>query len=68
MIKLDSSSASGILITCTQCPHWFSFRFDRLEAYRSGEDHQQRVHGMRQEDAARARLEYERRARHAASS
>lgn len=68
MIKLDSSAASGILVTCTECDYWFSFRFDRIQAYRSGEDHAQRVHGMLQEDAAKARLEYERRTRHAASS
>ena len=68
MIKLDISSASGILITCTQCPHWFSFRFDRLEAYRSGEDHAQRVHEVDQETAAQARRQYESRARHAARS
>jgi hypothetical protein len=55
MIKLDCSDASGILITCTECPHWFSFRFDRLEAYRSGEDHAQRVHGLDARTASTAR-------------
>lgn len=66
MIKLDTSTASGILITCTECPYWFSFRFDRIEAYRSGEDHAQRVHAVPAEVADNARRLYEK--RHAASS
>lgn len=66
MIKLDCSDASGILITCTECDHWFSFRFDRLEAYRSGEDHAQRVHGESERSATDARRKYEK--RHAARS
>lgn len=66
MIKLDCSAASGILITCTECGYWFAFRFDRIEAYKAGEDHAQRVHNIPAEVADNARRLYER--RHAARS
>ena len=62
-IKLDESPVSGILITCTECPYWYAFRFDRVEAYKSGEGHAERVHDVPPKDAQRARREYERRAR-----
>lgn len=68
MIHLDHSQSSGILITCTECPYWFSFRFEKDEARRSGEDHQQRVHGISQEVAAQARRAADYRMRHAANS
>jgi hypothetical protein len=68
MIRLDPSQASGILVTCTECDYWFSFRFDRIEAYRSGEDHAQRVHDVPAEVADNARRTYESRLRHAANS
>lgn len=67
-IKLDCSPVSGILVTCTECDYWFAFRFDKVEAYIAGEGHAQRVHAVPAETAARARLEYLRRARHAARS
>lgn len=62
-IKLDKSEATGILVTCTKCAYWFAFRFDQIEAYQAGERHAQLVHDIPQETAAKARLEYERRAR-----
>lgn len=66
MIKLDVSQVSGILITCTECGYWFAFRFDRIEAYKAGEDHAQRVHQVPAEVADDARRKYESRMRHAA--
>lgn len=65
-IKLDRSQASGILITCTECPYWYSFRFDPREAYRSGEDHDVRVHDVAPNLAATNRRIYE--SRHAVDS
>jgi hypothetical protein len=60
-INYDPSGDSGILITCPDCPYWYSFRENRIDAYRSGEAHQVRVHDVEPERAARARVLYERR-------
>lgn len=67
-IKLDRSEVSGILVTCTECPYWFAFHFEPLDAYTASEGHQARVHDVPPEVAARPRLEYQRRLRHAARS
>ena len=59
-IKLDVS-ASSVVITCTDCPYWYSFRFDRLAGYRAGEAHAVRVHEIEPNVAATARRLWERR-------
>lgn len=43
-IKFDRSAETGILITCTSCDYWFSYRFNQVEAYDSGAAHALRAH------------------------
>lgn len=67
MIKHDRSDVS-IVTTCTECPWWFAFNFDRDKADASGTNHKINVHGFpesRALDTVRARA---RRARHAVSA
>lgn len=70
-IKYDKSAESGMLITCRQCVVWFAWHqdeTDKIGAYRKGEAHLERAHGMTAKEASKARREYERRLRHAAES
>ncbi len=48
-LKFDRSAETGILITCTLCPYWFSYRFDQCEAYDSAIAHAARAHDEEQE-------------------
>jgi len=61
-------SAGGILVTCTECPHWFAFRLadDQRGAYLASEGHLQRVHDVDPHDAAAPRRLWEK--RHAADA
>lgn len=61
--NLDKSEHTGIVITCTECVHWFAFRFDILEAYSSAEDHDIRVHDIEPKVAQNRRHVYESRMR-----
>lgn len=46
-IKIDVSRASGIVIVCDDCPHWYAFRFTRIEAWKAAVDHEERCHPER---------------------
>lgn len=65
MIKLDKSTTST-LVTCDECPHWFSFKFEYTEAEESACRHERNVHPdttvMRDRAATRARVNKYRRA------
>lgn len=62
MIKINYDiSATSIVITCPDCKYWFAFRFDRIEAYLSGENHLVNVHDVPREVADNARVKYLRR-------
>jgi hypothetical protein len=67
-VKLDESPASGILITCSECPYWYAFRFDKLEAYTASEGHQVNVHDMPAKPAGEARRKYLKRIARAAKA
>ena len=63
--KLDRSEASGVLVTCSDCPWWFSFKSTVEAAHDSACDHEERVHPGRflASDRRRKYLGYK--ARHA---
>lgn len=42
-IRLDATSIS-VVVTCVECPHWFSFRFDKREAWLSAREHEKQCH------------------------
>lgn len=64
MIKFDSSDSS-VIVTCTECPYWFSFRFDKPEAYRSAAAHRVLVHDVEPARAAEPGRLYAARRAHA---
>ncbi len=43
MMKLDVSTTS-VVVTCTDCEHWYGFAFSRHEALMTGARHEERVH------------------------
>ena len=43
-LRVDFSPASGAVVTCTDCPHWFAFRFTRKDGWAAGRDHERRAH------------------------
>lgn len=45
-IRLDRS-ATSIVVTCADCPHWAAFQFDELAAWRSAAAHEERCHPER---------------------
>ncbi|MAT17181.1 MAG: hypothetical protein CMF56_01260 [Leifsonia sp.] len=47
--KLDRSDASGVLVTCTDCPYWFAFAWTDADAHDSACAHEERVHPGRNE-------------------
>lgn len=63
MIKLDIS-ATSVVVTCTDCPYWYAFAWDRIGGYRSAERHLVAAHDIEPARAAERRRQYER--RHAA--
>lgn len=53
--KLDVSEASGVLVTCSDCPWWFAFAWTIVKGHDVAVDHQDRVHpGTRQAEFTRA--------------
>jgi hypothetical protein len=42
--KLDRSDASGILVTCSDCPYWFAMHWTEKAAHDSACSHEERVH------------------------
>lgn len=52
-------SSTGILIRCSEHPWWYSFRFDKIAAYRSSEAHLIEIHDMEPQRAANARRKFE---------
>lgn len=64
MIRLEKS-ATGVTVSCADCPEWQSFRFDMAEAHASASAHEQRTHpgDYRARNAAKMYA-----ARHAAQS
>ena len=64
-ITLDRSTASGILVKCSDCSYWHAFAWTESEAWASAKRHESAAHGMisrRTQDASN-RADY--RARHA---
>lgn len=65
MIQLDRSTTS-ILVTCTDCPHWYVFSFTLDHAYSAAAHHEHRCHGITN-GQARSRLDnfrYRQRGKH----
>ncbi|HWK27427.1 MAG TPA: hypothetical protein VNS09_12740 [Solirubrobacter sp.] len=60
-IQIDISRASGVVVTCADCPHWYAFAWDKIAAWRAGVDHEERCHPDRTQ-ARRALLNAERHA------
>lgn len=53
--KLDHSDASGVLVTCSDCPFWFAFAWTVAAGHDTAVSHQERVHpGIRQAEFTRA--------------
>lgn len=67
MIKLDVSPNS-IVIYCEACGHWRGFAFDREDAERRGERHEELVHGDVFEFRRQVATNRRRRAQHADDS
>lgn len=63
--KLDRSQASGVLITCTDCPFWFAFAWTVAKGHDSAADHEERVHPGRTAASKRRHEFLEYQARHA---
>ena len=63
--KLDRSQASGVLVTCTDCPYWFAFQWTDAAAHDSACDHEERVHPGRNEASTRRAKHRDYAARHA---
>lgn len=42
-IRIDVSN-SGIVIVCDVCPHWYSFQFTRVKAWRAAAEHEELCH------------------------
>lgn len=42
-MKVDATGISAV-VTCTLCPYWFGFGFDRDHGWRVARDHEQRAH------------------------
>ncbi|HEY1106245.1 MAG TPA: hypothetical protein VGE78_08855 [Agromyces sp.] len=61
-------SRPSILVKCSDCPWWFAMRFDIIEAYKVGERHEINVHDVEPARAEHARVQYEKRQRHAVSA
>lgn len=72
-VRHDPSS-TGIVTTCSDCPHWASFSFGQDEADRRATAHKVNVHGIPEARAARAAADREakraqrERARHAVTA
>lgn len=63
--KLDRSEASGVLVTCTDCPYWYAYRWTVAEAHDAACRHEELVHpGLNQASTRRAMFQA-REARHA---
>lgn len=58
-------SDPSILVKCRDCPWWFAIRLDIIEAYKAGERHEIDSHDVEPRRAQHARIEYEKRQRHA---
>lgn len=67
MIRHDVSNES-VVTKCTDCDYWAAFSWTKEEAFRVGETHLMRVHGVSQEVAANARRQHRYRQRHADKS
>ncbi|WP_419817008.1 hypothetical protein [Glaciibacter flavus] len=55
-------SDPSIVVGCTECPWWFAMRFDLIEAYKAGEQHQIDVHEIEPARAQEPRRLFEQRA------
>lgn len=42
-IRVDSTTISTV-VTCTQCPFWYAFRWTRAEGWEAGAAHESRMH------------------------
>lgn len=51
--KFDRSQASGVLVTCTDCPYWFALKWTEQDAHDSACDHEERVHPGRKQASTR---------------
>jgi hypothetical protein len=61
-------SDPSILVKCADCPWWFAIRLDIIEAYKVGERHEVDTHDVEPRRAQHARIEYEKRQRHAVTA
>lgn len=62
---LDRSQASGVLVTCTDCPYWWAFAWTVEKAHDSACAHEENVHPGRNEASTRRTKHREYAARHA---
>lgn len=64
-IHLDRSTASGILVKCSSCPHWHAFAWTIAKAWDAGRRHEILSHGSLSASTRKASDSAAQRARHA---
>lgn len=64
-IHLDRSTASGILVKCSSCPHWHAFAWTIAKAWDAGRRHESASHGEVSRTTRHASQKAAQRARHA---
>lgn len=63
--KLDRSKESGVLVTCSECPYWFAYKWTDADAHDAACRHEELVHPGLNEASSRRAMFRGRAGRHA---
>lgn len=64
-IKLDRSTASGILVKCDECSYWHAFAWTNADAWAAGRRHEAAAHNTVSDRTRNASDQASARRRHA---